>query len=93
MDVREDALRRAGLAIIMSDSAGNLADLLCGTVPLSWAPMQTARDGEDHAFPVLSRCCSGPAAVHSDCQGSVECAVSKLRALGKDHSRRHLWQR
>ena len=63
------------------------------TVPLSWAPLQLARDGEDYAFHFLSGCATSPLEVYSDCAGSITCAVGVGKALAKGAARRHLWHR
>ena len=50
---RFSGLSRAGWSIIQIDRAGNLIAGAFGVVPRSYAPNQTARDGEDRAFQVL----------------------------------------
>ena len=78
-------LSRAGWAIVQIDPAGNLIGGAFGVVPLSYAPNQTARDGEDRAFQVLSEFSEwnpeDPLTVYSDCTGSINCALNPGIAL------------
>ena len=92
-DPEAEVLRRAGWSIVMYSEGWQLLGAVCGTVPLSWAPLQLARDGEDYAFHFLSGCATSPLEVYSDCAGSITCAVGVGKALAKGAARGHLWHR
>ena len=80
-------------AIVMLADDGTVLGAACGTVPLAWAPLQQARDGEDYAVHMLSGRAAAPLEVHIDCQGTVDCARSKGKALAMSNARRHMWRR
>ena len=46
----EETLQSAGWSIAMIDANGSLFGAVCGVVPIEWAPLQQARDGDDFAF-------------------------------------------
>eukprot|EP00959_Pyramimonas_sp_CCMP1952_P239581 5006926-Pyramimonas_sp.AAC.1 len=67
-------LSRAGWAVIQVNRAGELVGAMYGAAPLHQAPAQSARDGEDWAFHMLSQfsewSSEDPLVVHTDCAGS-----------------------
>ena len=93
MNPDDDTLRRAGWSIVQYSEGGTLLGAVCGTVPLSWAPKQQARDGEDYAFHFLTSCAMAPLEVFCDCQGTIGSARNRGAALAKGAARRHLWHR
>ena len=50
-----EGMSRAGWAICSVDRFGNLISAVYGAVPLSAAPMQTSKDGEDYAVHMLTQ--------------------------------------
>ena len=84
--------RRAGWAIVMIDGHGNEIAAVYGLVPHNLGPEQTARDGEDCAFWAMPHCCEHITSVYVDCQGTLECATTKAKALHPTNPRAHLWE-
>ncbi|CAK0798026.1 unnamed protein product, partial [Prorocentrum cordatum] len=69
-DPTDEILRRAGWTIVQHSGGGQVTGAARGTAPLAWAPMQLARDGEDHVFHFVQGC------AHS----GLEVEVNKVKA-------------
>ena len=70
---------------------GGFLGAVCGVVPIEWAPLQQAGDGEDFAFVMLVSLLMGPLDVYCDCKGTIACARDKATSVAASYSRRHMW--
>ncbi|CAK0878797.1 unnamed protein product [Prorocentrum cordatum] len=73
-------LQRAGWSLVQCDGHGRLVAAAWGWVPLSMAPRQEARDGEDYAYRMAAFLCEG----HVDLRGAAW-------ACRPGSSRAHMW--
>ena len=87
-------LRRAGWSVVQVDRFGVALHVAYGPVPVTEAPEQVARDGEDFAFVMTSQVASPPFRVYTDCQGTLDCFSGPIsESIGPGNPRAHLWTR
>ena len=67
-----EGMSRAGWAICSVDRFGNLISAVYGVVPVSAAPQQTSKDGEDYAVYMLTRVGIPPFQCYIDCQSTLD---------------------
>ncbi|CAK0889681.1 unnamed protein product [Prorocentrum cordatum] len=85
-------LQRAGWSLAQCDRHGRLIAAAWGWVPLSMAPRQEARDGEDYAFHMAAFLCEGHVDFQTDCAGTVACAQRGAAwACRPGSARAHMW--
>ncbi|CAK0841387.1 unnamed protein product [Prorocentrum cordatum] len=63
-------LQRAGWSLVQCDGHGRMVAAAWGWVPLSMAPRQEARDGEDYAYHTAAFLCEGHIDFQTDCSGA-----------------------
>jgi len=86
------SLRTAGFSVVVYDSGLRLIAEAWGAVPLSEAPEQLARDGEDYGVKVLTdTVAGGNYRLCIDCLATVRCAGSPEEAASANSQRAHLW--
>ncbi|CAK0790404.1 unnamed protein product, partial [Prorocentrum cordatum] len=85
-------LQRAGWSPVQCDRHGRLVAAAWGWVPLSMAPRQEARDGEDYANHMAAFLCEGHVDFQTDCVGTVACAQRGATwACRPGSPRAHMW--
>ncbi|CAK0911089.1 unnamed protein product [Prorocentrum cordatum] len=85
-------LQRAGWSLAQCDRHGRLVAAAWGWVPLSMAPRQEARDGEDYAYHMAAFLCEGHVDFQTDCAGTVACAQRGAAwACRPGSPRAHTW--
>ncbi|CAK0788106.1 unnamed protein product [Prorocentrum cordatum] len=85
-------LQRAGWSLVQCDRHGRLVAAAWGWVPLSMAPRQEARDGEDYACHMAAFLCEGHVDFQTDCTGAVDCALRGAAwACRPGSPRAHMW--
>ena len=84
--------RRAGWAVIMVDSVGNLLSAAYGPLPFYEGPNQSIAEAEDFAIHMIPSLCFGKLRIHCDRKGAVDCLLKgKEYATGSKRHRAHLW--
>ncbi|CAK0843333.1 unnamed protein product [Prorocentrum cordatum] len=85
-------LQRAGWSLMQRDSHGRMEAAAWGWAPLSMAPPQEARDGENYACHMAAFLRAGHVDFQTDCAATVACAQrGAARARRAGSSRAHLW--
>ncbi|CAK0844578.1 unnamed protein product, partial [Prorocentrum cordatum] len=85
-------LQRAGWSLVQCDGHGRMVAAAWGWVPLSMAPRQGARDGEDYAYHMAAFLCEGHIDFQTDCSGTVACALRGAAwACRPGSPRAHMW--
>ena len=85
-------LQRAGWSLVQCDRHGRIVAAAWGWVPISMAPRQEARDGEDFAYHMAAFLCEGHVDFQTDCAGTVDCAQRGAAwACRPGSPRAHMW--
>ncbi|CAK0843141.1 unnamed protein product, partial [Prorocentrum cordatum] len=93
LDPEFECIRRAGWSIVQCDEYGNMQAAVYGTVRLDLCPFQTAKDGEDFAFWMLSRYL-GPSIIelNIDCASTASCLkLGRKYTTAANKPNAHLW--